>query len=219
MNAFTAHRLRFVAEVQTTIELDEHQGSAIRGAFLSALRNRFCIHRTATECAACPLGTTCPVAALVSTLRPSNGRGRDVPRPFTVQPPLPGACEHPVDGKRGRTFFRYLPGERFEFGLTLYARALEFFSHVTLALEEFACAGIGHKLKRADGRWRPGTLSVQEVWAENSLTGDRQPVMQANGQMIQVPDIPITHQQVCEWAGSHHGSRLALRFLTPTRLI
>jgi hypothetical protein len=32
MNHFTAHRLRFVTEVQRTIELNEHQGSAIRGA-------------------------------------------------------------------------------------------------------------------------------------------------------------------------------------------
>jgi len=83
MNNFTAHRLRFVAEVQSAIELNEHQGSAIRGALYHALRSRFCGNREAAECAACPLVATCPVATLVSTLKPGSVRGRDVPRPYT----------------------------------------------------------------------------------------------------------------------------------------
>jgi hypothetical protein len=66
MNHFTAHQLRFVAEVQHTIELNEHQGSAIRGALFHALRNRFCGNREAGECAACPLVATCPVATVAS---------------------------------------------------------------------------------------------------------------------------------------------------------
>jgi hypothetical protein len=49
MDRFTAHRLRFVAEVQTTIELNEHQGSAIRGALFHALRNRFCGNKEAGQ--------------------------------------------------------------------------------------------------------------------------------------------------------------------------
>ena len=88
MHSFTAHRLRFATEVQHTIELNEHQGSAIRGALFHALRNRFCGNQEAGECAACPLVATCPVATLVSTLRPGSRRGRDVPRPYTVQPPV-----------------------------------------------------------------------------------------------------------------------------------
>lgn len=88
MDNFTAHRLRLVTEVQTPLELNEHQGSAIRGALFHALRHRFCGNREAGECIACPLVATCPVATLVSTLRPGNGRGRDVSRPYTVQPPI-----------------------------------------------------------------------------------------------------------------------------------
>ena len=53
MHTFTAHRLRFLAEAQSTIELNEHQGSAIRGALFHALRNRFCANQAAGECAAC----------------------------------------------------------------------------------------------------------------------------------------------------------------------
>jgi len=95
---FTAHRLRFVTEVQSIIELNEHQGSAIRGSLFHALRGQFCTYRQASECAACTLVATRPVATLVSMLKPGDRRGRDVPRPYTVQPPLPGRSGGPAGG-------------------------------------------------------------------------------------------------------------------------
>jgi len=219
MNHFTAHRLHFATEVQATIELNEHQGSAIRGSLFHALRNRFCGNREAGECAACPLVATCPVATLVSTLRPQSGRGRDVPRPYTVQPPLPGRDGHPFELPDGRIVFRYEPGERLEFGLTLYAQALHLFPYVVLTVGEFERGGVGRRVQRADGRWQRGTLAIQEVWAENPLTGERQPVMAAGDRMVQVPDVPITHAQVLTLPAPAPGSRIGLRFLTPTRVI
>ena len=219
MHHFTAHRLRFVTEAQTIIELNEHQGSAIRGSLFHALRNRFCGNKQARECAACPLVATCPVAFLVSTLDPQGNRGRDIPRPFTIQPPLPGQGGHPTALPDGRVVFRYQPGERFEFGLTLYAQALQLFPYVVLAVNEFERGGIGRKTRQADGRWRRGTLRVLEVWAENPLTEERQEVLRADERMVQVPDVPITHQQVWEWAdGRMTDGQMTIRFLTPTRL-
>ena len=228
MENFTAHRLRVAAEVQSTIELNEHQGSAIRGSLFHALRNRFCMNREAEECAACPLAASCPVATLVNTLKPESGRGRDVPRPYTVQPPRPGSG-HPV--KRppdGRLVFRYHPGEGFEFGLTLYAQALQLFPYVVLAVRELEQGGIGRKTAQPTtnqkDRWRRGTFFVREVWAENPLTGERQPVMGTGDNLVQVPDVPITHAQVCEWANgrisesANRESRITIRFLTPTRI-
>ena len=209
MYHFTAHRLRFVAEVQTPIELNEHQGSAIRGALFHALLDRFCTNRQAGECAACPLVTTCPVAFLVSTLNPQSERGRDVPRPFTVQPPLPGSG-HPVE-QGDRLFFRYRAGEPLEFGLTLYAQALQLLPYVVLAVSEFERAGLGRRVQQADGRWRRGRLAVREVWAENPLTGERQPVLRSSDHLVQVPDIPITHQQICEWASQRISERARWR--------
>jgi hypothetical protein len=252
MHNFTAHRLRFVTEVQHTIELNEHQGSAIRGALFHALRNRFCGNREAGECAACPLVATCPVATLVSTLRPGSRRGRDVPRPYTVQPPVgnqrigesasqresESARErvsesadqrigesagrrsgHLVEGRDGRVFFRYEPGERFEFGLTLYAQALQLFPYVALAVSEFERGGIGRRVQQPGGRWRRGTLAVREAWAENPLTGEQQAVMQAGDRMVQVPDVPITHAQVSKIQIPSPRSQIRIRFLTPARII
>lgn len=132
MEHFTAHRLRFACQVAEPMQLNEHQGSAIRGAFYHALLNAFCMNptsslaghspqgrvrensgerarREAASCAACPLVATCPVAFLVATLDPKSDRGATVPRPYTIEPPL--------DGKT-----RYAPGETLEFGLTMFAR-------------------------------------------------------------------------------------------------
>lgn len=253
MDNFKAHRLRFVTEVQTTIELNEHQGSAIRGALYHAMRNRFCGNQQAKECAQCPLVLTCPVAALLSTLKPGAPGGRDVPRPFTIQPPVlaesreqgarsgkqeagsgkqvAGSFGHPVEDERGRLFFHYRPGERFEFGLTLYAQALQLFPYVVLTVKTFEDGGLGRRMERAGGQWLRGTVCVREVWAENPLTGERQPVLASGGDMVQVPDIPITHGQVCKFASEQEGKPaseqvgksgsgcVTLRFLTPTRLV
>lgn len=222
MENFAAHRLRVVAEVQSTIELNEHQGSAIRGSLFHALRNRFCMNREAEECAACPLAASCPVATLVSTLKPQSGRGRDVPRPYTIQPPRPGSG-HLVERPRGRLVFCYRHGQEFEFGLTLYARALQLFPYVVLAIRELEQSGIGRKTKQPttnpNGRWRRGTFRISEIWAENPLTDERQPVLKAGDQLVQVPDVPITHQQVKKIPLPDPQSPIPLRFLTPTRVI
>jgi|YNPBryBLVA2012_1023415.scaffolds.fasta_scaffold06703_5 hypothetical protein len=217
MHHFTAHRLRFVTEVQSTIEMNEHQGSAIRGALFHALRNRFCGNREAEECAFCPLVATCPVAFLVSTLKPESDRGRDIPRPFTVQPPLPGQGGHAVETDDGRSFFRYEPGETLLFGLTLYARALELFPYIVLAVQEFERGGLGRRVQQANGRWARGRLAVRQVWAENPLTGEQQSVMTIGDRLVQMPDVPITHPQVLQVEAP--ASRLCLHLLTPTRIV
>ncbi|MGC9400731.1 MAG: CRISPR system precrRNA processing endoribonuclease RAMP protein Cas6 [Anaerolineae bacterium] len=221
MQHFKAHRLHFVTKVQTTIELNEHQGSALRGAFYHALRRKFCHFSYDRElyCARCSLVTTCPVATLVSTMDPGHERGRDRPRPYTVQPPLPGSG-HPWEWRDGRVTFRYEPGETLSFGLTLYGEALALLPYVVLATAEFEKGGLGRRLKQPDGRWRRGTISVQEVWTDNPLTGERQPVIRKGTREVEVPDIPVTHPQVLENAELRmENAELRMWFLTPTRLI
>lgn len=85
MEHFTAHRLRFVTEVMTPIELNPHKGSAIRGALYHALTDAFCMNKPALQsvgCPQCPLVASCPVAFLVATLDPRSDRGVIVPRPL-----------------------------------------------------------------------------------------------------------------------------------------
>lgn len=206
MDHFTAHHLQVEVEVTAPLALNPHKGSSLRGGLFHALWRRFCMNQAAPACAECPLVATCPVALLVSTLRPTGERGRDVPRPYAIRPPLDPTT-------------RYQPGDRFTFGLTLFAQALNLFPYVILALEEMGRAGLG--LKLAENGWRRGTFRIQAVEAVNPLTGERQPVVRADEALVRVPDVPVTHAQVLSRAEGIRAreGRLALHFLTPTRIV
>ena len=212
MDHFTAHRLRFQCRAIDIVELNEHKGSAIRGAFFRALMAAFCLSplKAAGQplplCAECPFLHTCPVAFLVSTMNPESDYGVTVPRPYTVQPPLGSQT-------------RYEPGEPLAFGLTLYARAMNLFPYVILAARRFEQDGIGRKV--AENRHRRGRLAVQAIWAENPLTGERQPVLRQGETLVSVPNLPICdahiRQESARRAGG--GARLVVEFRTPTRLV
>ena len=159
------------------------------------------------------------MGSLVSTLRPESDRGQDVPRPFTIQAPRPGMGGHAIERPDGRLFFHYWPGERFEFGLTLYAQALELFPYVVLALRLFETSGIGRRVQQENGAWRRGTMAVTEIWAENPISGARHTVLRAGDKMVQVPDLAVTHAQVLGLAVPEPDAEVALRFLTPARII
>jgi len=246
MQHFTAHRLTFSTQAVDNVELNEHQGSALRGALFHALRRKFCAfaQQSEAECGACALAQTCPVATLVSTLDPQNARGQDRPRPFTIQPPIVAGAGlnsssgsasfagHYWEREDGTGVFRYEPGEALTFGLTLYAQAMRLFPYVVLALQEFEEGGLGRKCEQYKDRWWRGRLQVREIWAENPLTGERQPVLRQGSRQVQVPEVPVTHEQIvcmAEGAGakaelSGHDScsvpsRFTLYFLTPTRLV
>src|SRR5437016_5182754 len=86
--SLTAQQLRITLRAQDTVVLNEHKGSALRGALFHALRGParpaadgytgFCTNKAAPTCAACPLVAVCPVSLLVSTLDPESDRGQDV---------------------------------------------------------------------------------------------------------------------------------------------
>ncbi len=206
MNDFTAHQLHFTCEVQTPILLNEHQGSAIRGALFHALRNQFCFNKKAKDCGECALWATCPICFLVATRNPQSGRGMDVPRPYVIEPPL-------------KREMRYEPGEVFSFGLTIVARALDLFPYLVLGSQALERGGLGKKLRREDGRWRRGTFAIREIAALNRLSGERQPVLRRRDTMVQVPDLPVTHEQVLAQAAQLPRERITLVFKTPTRII
>lgn len=215
MEDFTAHRLRFRVAVQTPIELNPHKGSSIRGALYHALRRQFCFNREAPSCAECPLHATCPVAFLVATtirdrmlkVDDKGQRGREVPRPYTIEPPLESKT-------------RYEPGETLTFGLTLFTQALNLFPYIILAIKGLEKGGLGRKV--AENGWRRGTFTLQEITAFNPLTGERQTVLQEGSELVEVPDVPVTHPQVMAAAKERQLIRdgiLKMEFLTPTRLI
>ncbi|MBI4316850.1 MAG: CRISPR system precrRNA processing endoribonuclease RAMP protein Cas6 [Chloroflexi bacterium] len=219
MTDFSVHRLWFDCRVETPIALGEHQGSALRGALFHALRGRphspgFCTDTARTDCRGCLVLATCPVSFLLATVDEEGRRGSDVPRPYTIQPPL---------GRIGR----YAPGDRFGFGITLFARALNLFPYLIVAGRRLEEDGIGRKLPdppKADGRWRPGRFAVERIAAANPLTGEEQVVLQRGDELVKVPAVPITHSHVLARAAKlgaelATGGRLTIEFLTPTRIV
>jgi len=79
---------------------------------------------------------------------------------------------------------------------------------------------LGRSCLQNNGRWRRGRLTVREIWAENPLTGERQPVLRQGERLVQVPDVPVTHALIEQRAQALASCpTLRLDFLTPTRLV
>ena len=106
MANLATHHLLFTAQVVTPLILDEHSGSALRGNLFQAVWNRFCTNKASPSCADCPLHTTCPVSALVAPLREEHARGRDIPRPYIILPPL---LQYPITDRRNEENLIPLP--------------------------------------------------------------------------------------------------------------
>lgn len=159
------------------------------------------------------VGAGCPVSSLLATVDEDGRRGADVPRPYTVEPPL---------GRSGR----YEPGERFELGLTVFARAMALFPYVVVAARRLEEEGIGRRVPDGRGRWQTGRFRIERIVAANPLTGEERVVLQRGEELVKVPDVPVTHAQVLDraraigdgWANGRE-ERLTLEFLTPTRLV
>src|SRR2546427_4750595 len=137
------HHLHVCGTVTEQLELNEHAGAALRGAFFEALWGRFCVNKQALACAECPLVNACPVSSLVAPLRDEAPRGRDVPRPYAIRPPAGEV----------RTF---VAGEPFNFGLTLFGSRPALFPYVAMALQHMAPGGIGRR-KQANN-WTSGRI-------------------------------------------------------------
>ena len=146
--SLVTHHFLFKTEVKTPLVLDEHSGSALRGNLFEAVWRRFCTNKASPTCADCPLHAMCPVSALVAPLREENIRGRDIPRPYIIIPPIEGArC--------------YAPGETLTFGLTLFGNIVELLPYIILSLPMLEAVGLGRKVKEGD--WRRGTFTVKPL--------------------------------------------------------
>ena len=198
------HHFLFKTEVKTPLVLDEHSGSALRGNLFEAVWRRFCTNKDAPTCAECPLHTMCPVSALVAPLREENIRGRDIPRPYIIIPPIEGArC--------------YAPGETLTFGLTLFGKIVELLPYIILSLPMLETVGLGRKVKEAD--WRRGTFTIKRIEAYHPLRQERQVIYEAGRAQVTVAPLAVSMADVKEKAETLPADTITLDFLTPTRLI
>jgi hypothetical protein len=215
---FTVHHLRFEAEALTPLVLPAHAGPSIRGALFGALQRHFC-PVPATETPGVEHKAVCPVCWLMATEREDHRTGRDVPRPYTVEPLISAT------GDTWRPW-RFEPGQRFAFGLTLFAQALNLFPYLVVAMPLMGQAGIGVPLEENDPRGRGarrGQFVLRRIEAINPLTGEVAQVMGEGQTMVQMPDAPVTVDDVAAISQAMlerlDDGRLRLCFWTPTRIV
>ncbi len=204
MAGLITHHFLFTTEVVTPIEVDEYSGAALRGSLFEAAWRRFCTNKASPTCAACPLHTVCPVSALVAPLREEHPRGRDVPRPYIILPPLGQAR-------------RYERGDMLIFGLTLFGSIIQLLPYVMLSIDVLESTGLGRKLKEYSGG--RGRFRVQTVESYHPFNCERQAIYKAGKPLVGVPTLFVTTTDIAKRARSLPRERMTINFLTPTRLV
>lgn len=218
---FTVHHLRFEIEALTPLVLPAHAGPSIRGALFGALQRHFC-PESETETPSTGHKAICPVCWLMATDKPDHRRGRDIPRPYTVEPPV---CDK---GESWRPW-RFAPGQRFAFGLTLFAQALNLFPYLVVATPLMGQTGMGIPLQenapshRKDWK-RRGQFTLRRIEAVNPLTSEVAAVMGEGQTMVQMPGVPVTARDVAAVSRAmldrlSERGRLQIQFWTPMRLV
>lgn len=201
---FAIYPLLFTAEVTAPLELDDYSGASLRGTLFNAVWRRFCTNKEAPSCADCPLHSICPVSALVAPLREENTRGRDIPRPYIILPPL-------------GTARRYERGDRLIFGITLFGSIIQLLPYLMLSLSEIEANGLGRHL--SENRGRRGSFRILRVESYHPLRDERQLLYRAGQSLVQAPAQAVTAIDIMAEAATLSTSELTLDFLTPMRLI
>jgi hypothetical protein len=219
-DSFTIHHLRFTAEVETTIVMNAFKGSALRGAWRAHLRTLYCAQTDNRD----PMHQAmCPVCFLLSR---ETGGGDDR-RPYAFTPPL-----------TDQTTFE--PGERFSFGISLFGGTVQFLPYLVLAVGQMGQAqGLGKRIhspaneegvsvSRRRGKRplrRRGTFRLTGIEEVNPLSNEWRTLLAEGDSMVQMPVLAVNGQQVADgsrrWAEqlAANGYRLAVEFLTPTRIV
>jgi hypothetical protein len=133
-NALRIGLFRFtIAPVQPLEVPAVNKGNMLRGGFGHAFRRLCCIPQC-KDARACPLDGSCPYKAVFEPSPPPGAdrlsKNQDIPRPFVFRAPQTRQT-------------RFEKGERFEFGLVLIGRALDFLPYFVLSFRKLAGQGLG----------------------------------------------------------------------------
>lgn len=202
MFPLTTTHLRFVCEAITPLRLEVETyraGQNLRGALGAVMTRAYCAGDANDPAHV----ATC----LVHWLLAANEKPGQERRGYALVPPVP---ERDAPMKR-----LYEPGQRFEFGITLFGKALKFLPYFVLAVPEMGHLGVG------PGR---STFALKSVWAENPLTRARECLLAEGDNLVHMPTLTMTHAEVAQIAdgrllNAHAALQIAIDFLTPLRVI
>jgi hypothetical protein len=110
-----------------------NKSNMLRGGFGHAFRRLCCVPQC-KDAKTCPLAVSCPYKAVFEPSPPPGAerlsKNQDIPRPFVFRAPQTQQT-------------RFEPGQRFEFGLVLIGRALDFLPYFVLSFRALAADGLG----------------------------------------------------------------------------
>lgn len=199
--------------VERPIALNEHKGSAIRGAFFHALRGRpegktwrgFCGNQSAKECFDYPLISACPISALLAQHDPTARRGHAIAQPVMVKPPLTLATD-------------FLPDTPFRFGLSIAGNAIQLLPYVAVAIQQgMPQEGLGWRDRLND--FKKGNFQLKRMAAVHPLRGEQQTLWQSGDKRVEVPHLRVSHADVLDYVVTLPTDRLTLRLLTPMQIV
>ena len=247
MFTLSALQLRFTCEALTPIRLNGYSagrqtpgtsaGAQLRGALGNVMRRAYCGHAltptlSRSETARTGEGAGCPVCWLLAAdEHPGEER-----RGYALVPPRETCqvCVQHTSGSAERDenlTGLYSPGQRFDFGLTLFGAAQRYLPYFILAVPEMGRNGVGSKMPHAVGGPGRGRFALRSVTALDPLDGRDQIVLAEGESLVHVPDRLITAERVQQaadrtltrpspWQGEGPGEgRVHVNFLTPMRLI
>lgn len=191
MAGMSVLHLEFTVRTVDALAFGDQPGSALRGGLYGVLADKFC---GAGYAVATPEHrAVCPVCRLLAAEDAQARRGRNLPRPLTVEPPL-GAN-------------KFAAGTNFRFGVSLIGWAQSAVVYVLRAVAVLGRQGIG----RARGRFE-----VTAVRERSPLTNQERLLVE-NG-TVRRPQFPVTSPAVDTAVAGRASGPVRLELLTPMRL-
>ena len=194
---FRLARYRFNLEAIEPLRLPPFKGSALRGGFGHTFKRIVCQQGCQQVCQS---GNACPYGYIFETSPPDGTkvlrRIQNVPVPFVIEPPLTKKSD-------------YQPGERLNFDLILVGEAIDYFPYFLVTFRELGFTGLGQTR---------GKYALSQVINLHPLNQDRLTVYRAAEELVQDKVLTLTWDDVQAQAATLPADRLALTFLTPTRL-
>jgi len=132
--------LRIAAVARDPLEMPEHGGSRLRGAFGASLKRLVCVRTDLRECAPCPLRSECAYPTLfeprLAEAVPGTVGFADLPRPYILR------ADPEEQGAE--------PGETLTWQGALIGRATAMFPYFVMTWQAMGQQGIGAKRGRFD---------------------------------------------------------------------
>jgi hypothetical protein len=192
-------KYRFTLQAVERLELPPYKGTTLRGAFGNVFKRLAC-SQPGQVCGDCLLQTTCAYAYVFETPLPADAEVlrtyQDIPHPFVLEPPL--------DERTA-----YEPGDSLTFNLILIGRGTSYLPYFILTFQELGRLGIGRGRKE---------FRLKDVMAVNPVSGVEALLFSCTDGGLRNEDLSIGYAQIEEEASKIPDNRLAVRFLTPTKL-